>query len=209
MTGIAATVAASDGLFLGGTPPQAKVDPQWSPWQLQSRAIHLDAVHDGISPKGWLVLESAGDAKDDKPVPLPRLYQVVQAERSDSHDAVKGGQFSRVTVDRDDGLAQYDRTATQALFQSESLELYDDKPVFGTTLQLNRFVLEPKSGPIRYRQRQAHARPPGCLGRHDCYLEIGRRPPDSRYPTGRIVGPAEASYAQNRIIGQQRRAAKR
>ncbi len=140
LTGVAAIVPTPDGLFLGGAPSQAKVDPQWSPWQVQSRAVHLDAVHDGIAPGSWLVLESAGDAQNGSPAARPRLYQVAQAGRLDSFDAVKRGSFTRVLVDRDDGLAHLDRTLAQGLFQSESLELYDDHPVYGTTIQLSRAV---------------------------------------------------------------------
>lgn len=140
LTGIDATVASPEALFLAGAPAQAKVDSQWSPWQVQSRAVDLDAVHDGILPGSWLVLEDAGGLDGGQSAPLPRLYRVVQQERAGSSDAVKGGPFTRVTVERDDGLAQYDRSTTQALLQSEALELYDDAPVAGSELTLNRVV---------------------------------------------------------------------
>lgn len=137
LTGIAATVTVPAAQFVGGAPARAKVDSQWSPWQVQSRAVDLDAVHDGIAPGSWLVLEAGSAVEDKHSAPQPRLYRVVQQERCDSRDAAKGGSFTRVTVERDEGLAQFDRSMAQALYQSEPLKLYDDAPVFGSELMLD------------------------------------------------------------------------
>ncbi len=146
LTGIAGTAALGKGLFLAGTPPKAKVDPAWSPWQLQEHAIHLDALPDGIAAGSWLVLDAAGGAQTDQPSPLPRLYQVRKTERADSSDASKKQPLTRVVVDRGDDLARYDRTTARALFQSEPLAIYDDRPVQGSILALDRVVTDLRPG---------------------------------------------------------------
>ena len=165
LTGIAGAVASSGAVFLGGTPPQAKAESQWSPWQVQRQAVHLDSTAAGVDAGGWLILETTSGATDDQRTPLPRLVRIVGAERSDSLDAVKKGSLLSITVDRRDGLVQFDRTVTQALFQSELLEIYSDESVQGSLLALNSFVpgLQPGQ-PVAVSGKRKRARlvaPPG------------------------------------------------
>jgi hypothetical protein len=120
----AITVTAT-GLYAGGTPIDAKVDTQWSPFHLRDKEIHLDAVYSDLAPEGWALLQ-----QEDRSAHA-RLYRITGAATAESRDLAQPGPFTNLRVEDSAGLDSFDRETANVLADSLPLELYDDKPVCG------------------------------------------------------------------------------
>jgi hypothetical protein len=135
----AITVTAT-GLYAGGTPIDAKVDTQWSPFHLRDKEIHLDAVYSDLAPEGWALLQQKDRSAH------ARLYRITGAATAESRDLAQLGPFTNLRVEDSAGLDGFDRETANVLAGSLPLELYDDKPVCGVKITLNRFVPGLESG---------------------------------------------------------------
>jgi hypothetical protein len=148
---VRAVVDTQAAVFAAGVPVDAEVDPQWSSCQLRDRAIHLDAIYSDLTPGTWMVLKSQDQAdQDEEGQPQHkkaqmRLYGVERVDTVESRDFARAGKLTSLQVDTHIGLDTFDRGTTAVLLQSEALDLYADRPVWGTEITLNHFVpgLEP------------------------------------------------------------------
>lgn len=130
---IQAMGATEDRYFAAGLPSESPVESNWSPFQVEQKLVDLEAVYPDISPESWVVLR-------DSQKPLAALYQVTKVEVVDSQDPARPGRFSRITVDRGEGLDGFDRRSALALIQSEPLPLLADRPLEQKVLTFDRFV---------------------------------------------------------------------
>lgn len=122
-----ATVAAGD-------PPEDPVEHRWTLAQLAAHQVDLDRLVPGVSVPSWLVSLPA------TAVPAPALYRADTVTTTPTLDVNRAAPVTRVTVDREDGLAALDRRTTQVLLRSEALLLFDDQPLTGDQLILNTVV---------------------------------------------------------------------
>jgi hypothetical protein len=136
---VRAIAPTAAGLYAAGTPIDAKVDPQWSPFHLRDKEIHLDAVYGDLTSGGWAVLQQVD------PASRARLYRVAGVTTAESRDLTRPAPFSCLQVEVSAGLDGFDRETATLLTGSLPLDLYDDKPVCGIKITLNRLVpgLEP------------------------------------------------------------------
>lgn len=124
-----ALLAARNGTFAAGTPQQAVVERQWSPFQVQDHQVDLTKAFPKISPESWLVLRQ-------KQAPDSALYRVRAVSTVTGQDFKKKSPFTRLEVDTTQELASFDRLTTTAWTQSEQLAFFDDQPVAGKRLTL-------------------------------------------------------------------------
>ncbi|HEY9697918.1 MAG TPA: putative baseplate assembly protein [Trichocoleus sp.] len=113
---------------------------EWNNFHLQRTEIDLDAVYSGILPQSWVVLSQQNPSQKTK---LCRVNYTSIVFRSDFKLA---GKITRIGVDLDSELEQFDLRNTSVLFQSEELGLFKkttlkspiQKKGRKTTIALNR-----------------------------------------------------------------------
>jgi hypothetical protein len=136
---ILAVWGTNERVFAAGLPPESPLESNWSPFQVERNWIDLDQVYPQVSPDCWVIL-SDGRKRG------PGLYMVTQVEDVNSRDPGRPGRFSRITVDRNVGLALFDRSSALVLIQAGELHLLSDRPPFEDVLTFDRFVPGLKGG---------------------------------------------------------------
>ena len=113
--------------------PRAALKAGGESSHLRKRWVNLDRVYPSLRPGSLLVLNQSTPWR--QAVYVARRVNVV-----DSADLTKTGRFTRVEVDREEGLAEFDRNLATVWGQSEPLALHDDRPVSGKTITLGHPV---------------------------------------------------------------------
>lgn len=124
--------------YVTGQPAAGKIETRWTSEQLTKKWVDLDLVYPAIQPESWLVIRQAGPKGS-------RLYRVQNAPVISSADLLNAGQFTRLEVDRAAGLDRFDRQLSQVWANSQPLAFFDDCPLQGQVIVLDRHVpgLEP------------------------------------------------------------------
>ncbi len=149
--------------FAAGTPVTNKSEQRWSLSQVTKNQIDLDQVDLSIAPQQWVVLQQGKDPNN------AMLYQVLKTTLANSQDFARIGQFTRLIVDTNNGLAGFDRETTTVWACDEALALYDDRPVSGDAFTLDRVVPGPTPAHrLVFRGTRARVR----LVSSDCNLSL-------------------------------------
>ncbi len=122
---------ASGGIFAAGVTLGEDPDHQWTHWHLQNRQIDLDKTYPGVTAGNWVVLSQGQNAT---------LSQANQVCTTTGKNGRKNGSYTSIRVDRDAALATLDRRTSHVLTQSIELAPFDDTPLTGNTLVLDKYV---------------------------------------------------------------------
>ncbi|MFN8488130.1 MAG: putative baseplate assembly protein [Caldilineaceae bacterium] len=159
LKGVRAITLTPVGQFVTGGMGSDKVEDRWFTAQVRTvengdkpklklGEIDLDNVYPDLQPGSWLVLRQAFPAEQGQGTPQIGYarYQVREVQRVRSLDFVTVGEFTRAIVEADERLTTFSRTQAQVLIKSESVDLFDHRPVQGKTLYLKGYIPDLNAG---------------------------------------------------------------
>lgn len=130
-------------------------DPNQSDQKINRCEIDLDRVSPSLAKDMWLIVRQPQLASAEPNVARYRYlhHKVNSVETVRSRDFVTVGEFTRAivleseqSVPANQRLATFSRTHSEIWLQSDKVDLFDNRPVHGTTIYLNGYVADLRRG---------------------------------------------------------------